>query len=120
VNPTCPYCSRPSRRVTGVDLYPHRADLADKFFYRCLPCDAMVGCHPGTDKSLGRLANAELRHWKMRAHAAFDPHWKNGEMSRKAAYKRLADRLGISEEVCHIGMMDVAMCQRVVRLCTPR
>ena len=31
---------------------------------------AYVGVHKGTDKPLGRLANAELRYWKKRAHAA--------------------------------------------------
>lgn len=115
---TCDYCGKPADKVTGADVYPTRPDLAHKTIYRCLPCKAHVGCHPGTDKPLGRLANEELRRAKMAAHAAFDPRWKGkpkGE--RGAAYAWLAGALGISQDDCHIGMFDVATCKRVVTLC---
>lgn len=116
----CNYCGKSAELVTGETIYPHRPDLYSKNFYLCRPCDAYVGCHrTGTgDKPLGRLANAELRAWKSRAHAAFDPYWKNGGgMGRKTAYKRLAYRLGIKTDDCHIGMFDVETCQKVVEIC---
>lgn len=59
--PTCPYCGKDSVLVNGHVIYPHRPDLLEKKFYWCKPCDAYVGCHPGTANPLGRLANAELR-----------------------------------------------------------
>lgn len=116
----CPYCSQPAKLVGGLAIYPHRKDLADKLLYQCAPCKAHVGCHPGTKNPLGRLANAELRKAKMAAHAAFDPIWQSGEKKRKAAYAWLSDATGIPKNDCHIGMMDVADCLKVVNACTAR
>jgi hypothetical protein len=53
----------------------------------------------------------------MAAHAAFDPHWKKGNVKRKQAYARLADALGIAVKDCHIGMFDIQQCARVVSVC---
>jgi hypothetical protein len=125
--PICPYCSQNSERTTGSVMYPHRPDLAGKVIYRCVPCDAWVGCHTGTDNPLGRLANAELRAAKQAAHAAFDPLWKakrdrqgiKQKSARGAGYRWLADQLGVPYEHCHIGMFDVEQCRRVIELCAP-
>jgi len=113
----CPYCGEPARLVGGLSIYPHRPDLRDKHFYQCAPCDAYVGCHPGTMNALGRLANAELRKAKIAAHSAFDPIWKSGQKKRGSAYAWLADALQMPKNDCHIGMMDVAECLRVVAAC---
>ena len=113
----CPYCGTRAQLVDGTDIYPHRPDLAEKKFYQCAPCDAYVGCHPGTTNTLGRLANAELRKAKMAAHAAFDPLWKSGAKKRDSAYAWLSDALGMEKKDCHIGMMDVADCRQVVEAC---
>ncbi len=87
----CNYCGRTAELVDGSAIYPRRPALAHKRFYRCLPCDAYVGCHDGTENPLGRLANAELRREKMRVHAAFDPLWKDyGRRVRRRAYRWLA------------------------------
>lgn len=114
---SCDYCGQPAERVTGAEIYPRRPDLAGKTLWRCEPCGAYVGCHPGTDKPLGRLADAELRRAKMAAHAAFDPLWRSGDMRRGQAYRWLAERLGIDSSECHIGMMDAATCRRVAAVC---
>jgi hypothetical protein len=110
----CAYCQRPARLVDGTDLYPRRPDLAEKMFWKCAPCDAWVGCHPGTTKPLGRLADAELRAAKQRVHALLDPIWKARELRRKEAYKMLAAGLGISKDECHVGMFDVPRCEAAV------
>ena len=115
--PVCPYCMNLSTLVTGDIIYPHRLDLHGKYFYICTPCNAYVGCHPGTKKPLGRLANAELRKAKLQAHNAFDILWKSGKMKRRTAYGWLALKLGIKEEDCHIGMFDVEMCLQTVKYC---
>jgi hypothetical protein len=65
---------------------------------------------------LGRLANAQLRVAKQKAHAAFDPIWKGGKYSRREAYNRLAKGMRIPVEDCHIGMFDVDQCKFVVYL----
>lgn len=122
--PICPYCGEESKLVTGAVLYcTTRADLVDKQFWRCVPCDAHVGCHRGTTNPLGRLADLTLRMWKGRAHAAFDGHWKGFETAqqrraaRTAAYARLAADLGIEAKDCHIGMFDRAGCERTIQIC---
>lgn len=126
--PDCPYCNGYAHLVTGATVYPHRWDLRALLFWQCKPCKAFVGCHKrgapvdvvisdGTIP-LGRLANAELRRAKSEAHAAFDPMWKEkgSKLSRREAYRHLANALGITPEECHIGMFDEEMCKRVVEI----
>lgn len=113
----CSYCGRQAKLVTGAEIYPHRRDLHKKLIWSCKPCGAYVGTHEGTEKPLGRLANEELRNWKMKAHKAFDPKWRSGEMKRQEAYKWLSNQLDIDREKCHIGMFDIDMCKRVIEVC---
>lgn len=114
---TCAYCGNEAVLVTGDALYPTRPDLYQNHFYRCDPCQAHVGCHPGTTNPLGRLANAELRKAKMDAHAIFDLLWRTGKRSRRQAYAWLAHELGIDISQCHIGEFDLEQCRRVVEIC---
>lgn len=111
---TCPYCSQQAKLVTGREVYPHRPDLFHKNFYQCSPCDAFVGCHPGTTLALGRLADRELRMWKQRTHTIFDPLWQEHGKTRKQAYAWLAKEMGISDKQCHIGMFDVEQCKAAI------
>lgn len=112
---SCPYCEdraeyiSSSKEVYGRDYGP---------LYICKRCSAWVGCHKGTRKPLGRLADAELIAAKMAAHRAFDPKWRNGKLRRKEAYSWLADQLGIDTKACHIGMFDISLCRRVVEICS--
>lgn len=115
----CDYCNTASRLVKGDEIYPHREDLYHFNFWLCDRCKAYVGCHRNGDgtKPLGRLANAELRLAKRKAHMAFDPLWKEGRMTRPEAYKWLADKLGINRRNCHIGMFEVGLCLLTVKVC---
>ena len=110
----CNYCGKPAAYVDSSIVYHKSYGM----IYYCPPCTAWVGVHKGTDKPLGRLANAELREWKKKAHAAFDPLWQGGKMRRNQAYAWLAQRLGLPTHLTHIGMFDVITCQQVVRICT--
>lgn len=117
----CPYCGAQAERTTAGVIYPHRKDIGHRVFWRCVPCAAWVGCHPGTEMPLGRLANAELREWKRKAHDAFDPLWKarrrkQKKIQRERAYKILARMLKLAPEMCHIGQFDVETCKRVIDL----
>lgn len=85
--------------------------------YLCRECRAWVGCHPGTDKPLGRLANKELRDLKIKAHDAFDRVWKDKDTSRRKAYAWLAEKLKVPPEYCHIGMFNENTCQKVIEIC---
>lgn len=113
----CDYCNNKAELVGGDVIYPHRPDLRGLKFYYCADCSAWVGCHRGTTKPLGRLANTELRLAKQSAHVAFDTLWKRttpaGSFDRSSAYTWLAQQLGIKREDCHIGMFDEEQCRRV-------
>jgi len=113
----CPYCDKPAELVDSSVIYgPFKPDFGK--FWHCSPCDAYVGTHRNSPRHapLGRLANKTLRHWKMRAHAAFDPLWKSGRMTRVRAYDWMARRLEIPKEKAHIGKFDVEQCQKLVEL----
>jgi zinc-finger-containing domain len=117
--PICDYCGNPAKMVSGAEIYAHRADLSEKIFWQCKPCDAYVGTHANSADhiALGRLANFELRRAKNAAHSAFDPMWKGGSVNRKTAYSWLSKTLGIKASLCHIGMFDVDQCKAVVKAC---
>lgn len=117
MTPECPYCRLPATLVTGREVYPHRRGLYELKFWQCTPCDARVGCHPGTNLALGRLANAELRSLRHQAHEAFDPKWKSGGMTRSAAYAWLAKELAAPNGRVHMGEMNEGECRRVIEVC---
>lgn len=56
----CDYCGRETEYVDSKVIYGKSYGK----IYLCRNCMAYVGVHKGTDKPLGRLANAELRNWK--------------------------------------------------------
>lgn len=133
LTPICPHCGKFSAEATGKEIYPHRADLWQKKFYRCQPCGAYVGCHTETGRPLGTLADAKLRKLRSLLHQVFDPIWENAiaeELAkpnakpyrglmmkhRTAAYINLAVKMGLPIEECHIAMFDEAQCRKAVDL----
>ncbi len=115
----CPYCGHKAIYTDSAEVY-HGYSYG--MIYLCRPCGAWVGVHRGTDKPKGRLANAELRKWKMAAHDAFDPLWQVGEFKRRrnAAYAWLAEKMGLPKEQTHIGMFDIDQCKRVIQIMNER
>ena len=109
----CPYCDHVVDYVDSKKIYGRSYGMV----YLCRDCDAYVGVHKGTDKPLGRLANKELRAWKMAAHKAFDPLWRSGKMKRNQAYKWMAEQMELSPSEAHIGMFDVEKCQTLIKIC---
>ncbi len=120
----CPYCDKNTELVDGSEVYGKK--YRGIWLYLCRPCDAYVGTHQGTTNALGRLANAELRKWKKLAHRHFDALWRqkvrNGFSKGKArglAYRWLAEKLGIEQNMTHVGMFDVDLCKKTVEACKP-
>lgn len=109
----CDYCGRPAELVDSKVVYGGEG-YGD--IYLCRGCDAYVGVHKGTDRPLGRLANAELRKYKRAVHAQFDPIWKSGRMRRSDAYNWLAQKMGIPSSETHIGMFDVERCRQALQV----
>lgn len=116
----CNYCNTPAELIDSKLIYGRSYGL----IWVCYPCGARVGCHKGTDKPLGRLANAELREWKQLAHMNFDPLWQGYQektgcsksKARSTLYGWLANRMGIEKKHCHIGMFDVEQCKQVIQI----
>lgn len=110
----CDLCDRPATLSTGRDVYPDRPDLFKKLFWTCHPCNARVGCHPGTENPLGGMATQAMRMWRIHAHRALDDIWKGTDLPRSEAYAWLAGALGIDQKDCHIGQMGVQQCRNVI------
>ena len=117
----CPYCGKRAEFVDSAEVYHGRSY---GMIYLCRPCDAYVGCHDAGkgDEPKGTLANAELRKWRKAAHEAFDPLWMGGRFRhrRNLAYAWPSGQMGLTKEVTHIGMFDVAQCRQVIRICQER
>jgi hypothetical protein len=130
--PACPYCGQLARLVTGETIYPQRLDLAQKYFWQCVPCDAYVGTHAGTQRPLGTPANAELRRARTILHdRMLDPLWKlapecgaynyaQGDASarkqiqrsaRLRVYAFLSHKLGLPIDETHTGMFTIELCR---------
>ena len=51
------------------------------------------------------MADAETHEARKKAHAAFDPIWRDKLMSRGRAYKLLAEEMGMTRDQCHMKLM---------------
>ena len=98
----CRYCGGIIRLVPAADVYGS---------------NARVGCHKGTTRPLGDVANEILRLKRIEAHQVFDAYWQKMHISRTKAYQWLARELKLSEEETHIGGFEIDTCQRVIDLC---
>lgn len=111
----CPYCLGHAKRISGQELYGPEFKPKGRWFYACMPCMAWVGTHQNSGKPLGHLANAPLRAMRRIVHDEFDPLWKQGHMSRREAYARLAKALDLYRGNCHIAMFDMETCDRALQ-----
>jgi len=112
--PICPYCGEVAMLKPSTFIYG-RAYGTNVWVCRNFPqCNAFVGAHKnGTP--LGTLANKALRKARTAAHEAFDPLWFTERLyTRQVAYMYLAGLLGMTKDECHIGMMGIDDCQRVI------
>lgn len=128
--PICPYCNQTAVLVDSAEVYGGRS-YGDLFICPG-SCHAYVGVHRSSGKPLGTLANAELRQWRQKAHAAFDPLWQAKLRKRRkergadykkvyargSGYKWLRGLMGMTAKECHISMMNVEQCKQVVEICT--
>lgn len=87
-----------------------------KLGYKCTrfpACRATHGSNPnGTP--MGAPADAETRKARILAHEHFDPLWRSGHMTRPEAYKWMQEAMGLPEHEAHIGLFDLAQCNRLV------
>ena len=112
----CRYCGGAVHLVPAAKVYgpaaAKRLGLEREKFYQCQNCNARVGCHKGSARPLGNLANEALRMKRMETHQVFDSFWKERGMSRTQGYKWMAKKLRLSEELAHIGGFEMHKCVR--------
>lgn len=86
----CRYCGGAVHLVPAAKVYgpaaAKRLGLEREKFYQCQNCNARVGCHKGSTRPLGNLANEALRMKRMETHQVFDSFWKERGMSRTQGY----------------------------------
>ena len=111
----CIECGGQPQLVSGDKIYPHRADLHAKSFYKCA-CSAYCGCHPRTDIPLGYPCGPETRKARMAAHNAIDPIWRDKLARRSDVYRQMAERLGIPADEMHVGMMTQERAYEAARV----
>lgn len=122
----CPYCNCETNLVGGAVVYPHRIndDPLPKFmkskYYMCLEnSNHYVGTYQCNVRSLGRVADSELRKLKQKGHKTFDPLWKNKQhfKNQKEAYFWLSEKMNLPFKYTHFGMFSNEQCLQAIEAC---
>lgn len=112
----CPYCGKTARlRATSGHIF--KRDYGP--IWEC-ECGARCGCHPGTTRPLGTLADGETRIARSTCHRFFDRLWKNDDphfRDRRRAYEWLRKKMRMTENECHIGNFTADECRRAIEHC---
>jgi len=107
---TCGDCGSKMVLVTG--------DSIDRtLMYRCSrpECRCIHAAFPN-GKPVGTPADQNTRSLRCVLHRILDPLWKDRHISRNRLYKRLAKRLGMSEEDCHVGKFNAKQCTKAIQV----
>ena len=92
----CRYCGGVVHLVSAADVYgmaaAKRLGIEQEKFYQCQNCNARIGCHKGTTRPLGNLANETLRMKRKETHQIFDSFWREHGMTRTQGYHWMAKK----------------------------
>ena len=117
----CRYCGGLILLVPAEKIYGPKAakrlGLSGERIYQCQNCNARVGCHKGTTRPLGDVANEALRLKRIETHHVFDAYWKSQNMTRSGAYRWLSQQMRIPAKQAHIGGFEMNQCQQVIDMC---
>lgn len=137
MHPPCAECGLQASLVGGDVIYPHRPDLAAKWFWRCPRCEpaSYCGCHKGGDgkQSLGRPAGPYLRRARNQLHEYVDALWQRAETwacyypfegsvwgvrtkARIRVYQYIRVHMRLQSHEAHVGWMDLAQCRACWKL----
>ena len=116
----CPYCNCETVLISDKEIYGSNSNYGG-MHYRCkLNHDHYVGTYSDNRTSLGRLANRELRKWKMSGHESFDPLWRVEPKvfkSQAVAYDWLSEKMGTELKYTHFGMFTIEQCKKAIHFC---
>ena len=117
----CPYCGAPVIFAPASRVYGQNIRQKGDHLYLCSRwpvCDAYVSAHRHDGSPMGTLANARLRHKRIKAHDALDTLRQTKHMDKWASYLWLQCKLGLDADHTHIGAFTEQMCNHVIALCT--
>ncbi len=120
ISTICRYCGGKIEMTDAREIYGdavERLGLEKEKIYLCRTCNARVGCHKGTERPLGNVANEVLRLKRRETHDVFDAFWRRKGLSRTQAYQWLAEQLRLPESRAHNASFEMDECQRVIDLC---
>jgi hypothetical protein len=120
--PTCPYCEKPAE-FSPTSRHVYKEDFGP--VWQCLPCLAWVQCHPQTSVALGTPARRELRQLRLRVHQYMDELWRYGDKGdrtqrRTLTYMKLAEKMGIPFQECHVGQFNEVRCLQALEILIPQ
>lgn len=120
----CIYCKGETQLLDSTEVYsfPHESY---GLMHVCRPCKAHVGCHDGTDQSLGTVAKESLRNLRRETHNYyFNPLWEkkmalgfSKTQARRAAYTWVAKVLNIDRVEAHVGYFLEEQCLALIAEC---
>jgi hypothetical protein len=113
----CDVCKSLKVQFIHVSEIGKRSDSEWPFIYYCPSCEASVGCHKGTRRPLGRMADSSIRNLRKAAHFHFDRIWQQGFLERNEAYAWLAEQLGVEREKCHFGFLRAKHLVEAISIC---
>lgn len=115
----CQNCGGAVELVNNIEIYQTQSYGDWPYAYRCvdIACDSFIGLHPDTDLPLGTLADRPTRFARKTCKKPFERIWRGKLMTRKTAYRWLANALGIQPSECHFGLFDVERCHLARDLC---
>lgn len=120
----CSYCGEYAELISSDKMFSNSPSYPNKFFYRCVPCNAYVPCYEGTKTPMGRLADRDLRKAISDAKRAYydviNFKIRNGT-SKQSAFRStkiwLAHKLHIPTEGLNFNMMTHDECLRAETFC---
>ena len=114
--PRCPYCGSTTVLRSADGIYHDNSKHVMLYVCKNYPrCDCYVRVKPGTNLPLGIPANRQLRQLRTRTHMVFDQLYKTGIMSKRDAYRWLADFMCCPLSEAHIGLMGEYYCHQVIQ-----
>lgn len=110
----CPDC--------GADMVLLESKVYSRAFWSCRDYPECRGAHSADagGTPIGTPADEATRYLRSQAHKVFDPLWETGELSKAEAYLWLGEKMGLTEEQCHIRYFDRDQCRKVIDLCWQR
>lgn len=116
LTPRCPYCGSTTVLRSADGIYHDNSRHVMLYVCKNYPkCDCYVRVKPGTFAPMGIPANRQLRQLRTQTHMVFDRLYNTGIMSKRNAYRWLADYMCCPLSEAHIGLMGEYYCHQVIR-----